>query len=140
MVVLAEGWAIVTPTGAPTFRDVPATHPFYTYIETAYDHRIISGYSCGSGCLEFRPFNNVTRGQLTKIIVVAQGWAITPTFRPTFQDVPAGDPFYGYIETAYAHQIISGYSCGTSCLEFHPGATATRGQIAKIVYNAVHFP
>jgi hypothetical protein len=54
--------------------------------------------------------------------------------------VPQGDPFYGFIETAYAHQIISGYDCGAGCREFRPGNNATRGQICKIVYLAVTQP
>jgi len=139
IVVLAEGWTIYTPP-TPTFRDVPATDTFYQYIETAYSHSIISGYACGTGCLEFRPGNNVTRGQLCKIIVLAQGWEITPPSVATFRDVPVGDTFFGEIETAYSHGIISGYSCGTGCLEFRPGNNATRGQIAKIVYLAVTSP
>jgi hypothetical protein len=109
-------------------------------VETAYSHSIISGYSCGPGCLAFLPGNDVTRGQLCKIIVLAQDWPITPPGQPTFQDVPTSNTFYGYIETAYAHSIISGYSCGVDCLEFHPGANATRGQICKIVYNAITGP
>ncbi|MFL5731643.1 MAG: S-layer homology domain-containing protein, partial [Chloroflexia bacterium] len=54
-------------------RDVPTTDTFYTYIETAYSHNIISGYSCGTGtgCLEFRPGNNATRGQISKIVFIA---------------------------------------------------------------------
>ena len=43
------------------------------------------------------------------------------------------DTFYGYIETAYNRGIISGYADGT----FRPGNNATRGQISKIVYNAI---
>ena len=54
--------------------------------------------------------------------------------------MPPDNPFYAYIETAYAHNIISGYSCGPSCLEFRPGNSATRGQICKIVYLAVTSP
>jgi hypothetical protein len=54
--------------------------------------------------------------------------------------VATNDPFYGYVETAYAHTIISGYSCGPGCLEFRPGNNATRGQICKIVYQAVIEP
>ena len=49
----------------------------------------------------------------------------------------ASDPFYGQIETAYSHRIASGYVCGEDCLEFRPGNNATRGQIAKIVYEAL---
>ncbi|MFL5731651.1 MAG: S-layer homology domain-containing protein [Chloroflexia bacterium] len=141
IVTLAEGWPIYTPP-SPTFRDVRTTDTFYQYIETAYSHNIISGYSCGTGtgCLEFRPGNNVTRAQLTKIVVLAQNWEITPPSVATFRDVPLGDTFYGYIETAYSHSIISGYDCGTGCLEFRPGNNATRGQISKIVYLAVTGP
>jgi hypothetical protein len=139
IVVGAVGWSIYTPP-APTFRDVPPTHAFYTYIETAYHHGIISGYSCGPDCLEFRPGNEVTRAQLCKIVVLAENWEITPPQVPTFRDVPRGDPFYGYVETAYSHGIISGYNCGPGCLEFRPGNSATRGQICKIVYLAVTQP
>lgn len=131
IVVLAEGWSIDT-TGGPHFTDVPATNPFYTFIETAYNHHIISGYADGT----FRWGNNVTRAQLSKIVVSAEGWAINTTGGPHFTDVPQTDPFYSYIETAYNHAIISGYADGT----FRPGNNATRGQIAKIVYNAVTSP
>jgi hypothetical protein len=139
IVVLAEGWTLYSPP-FPTFRDVPPTDPFYTYIETAHQHGIISGYSCGPGCLEFRPGNNVTRGQVCKIVVLAEGWTLYCPPTATFTDVPVGDPFYCYIETAYQHGIISGYSCGTGCLEFRPGNNATRGQLSKIVYQAVTQP
>src|SRR5205823_4769870 len=87
IVVLAEGWPIYTPPNS-TFSDVPATHAFYIYIETAYQRGIISGYGCGAGCLEYRPGNNITRGQLCKIVVLAQRWAIYTPPNPTFSDVP----------------------------------------------------
>jgi hypothetical protein len=74
---------------------------------------------------------------LCKIIVLAQGWALYTPPTPTFRDVPATDVFYAYVETAYNHEIISGYNCGAGCREFRPGNNATRGQIAKIVYLAV---
>jgi len=54
--------------------------------------------------------------------------------------VRADNPFYAHIETAYLHNIISGYSCGPSCLEFRPVNNATRGQICKIVYLAITVP
>src|SRR5207249_9747907 len=115
VVVLAEGWPSYTPP-TPTFRDVPAIFPFYEYIETAYDRGIISGYDCGAGCLEFRPGNNVTRGQLCKIIVLAEGWPIRTPATPTFRDVPPSYPVFGYIETACDRGIIAGYDCGNVCL------------------------
>jgi len=47
---------------------VGPTNPFYSMIETAYAHGVISGYSN----FTFQPFNNVTRAQIAKIIYNAQ--------------------------------------------------------------------
>ena len=71
-----------------------------------------------------------------KVTVLAQGWPIDTTGGPHFTDVPTTHPFYGYIETAYNHQIISGYQDGT----FRPDNNATRGQISVIVYQATTNP
>jgi hypothetical protein len=131
IVVLAEGWPIDT-SGGPHFSDVPTNNPFYLYIETAFNRGIISGYADGT----FRWGNNVTRGQLCKIIVGAEGWFTNTTLGQTFSDVPPEHPFYVYIEAAYSRSVISGYADGT----FRPGNNATRGQISKIVYNAVTQP
>jgi hypothetical protein len=131
IVVLAEGWPINIDNG-PSFLDVPTTDPFYTYIETAFNRHIISGYADGT----FRPGNPVTRGQLCKIIVLAQEWTLDCPLNGHFNDVPPYDPFFCYVETAYDRDIISGYSDGT----FRPGNPATRGQISKIVYNALLSP
>lgn len=131
IVVLAEGWPIYTPP-TPTFSDVPTTHPFYRYVETAHSRAIISGYSDGT----FRPGSDVTRAQLSKIIVLAEGWETNTRGGPHFRDVPPTYPFYAYIETAYNKGIISGYDDRT----FRPGTNAARGQIAKIVYMAILAP
>jgi len=128
IIVGGEGWALDT-TGGPHFSDVAVGSTFYSFIETAFHHGIISGYNDGT----FRPSNPVTRGQLSKIIVAAQGWALNTTGGPHFNDVATGNVFYPFVETALSHHIISGYSDGT----FRPGNPATRGQIAKIVYLAL---
>ena len=131
IVVLAEGWGLNT-AGGPHFLDVPASNAFYPFVETAYNRGIISGYGDGT----FRWGNNVTRGQLSKIVVLAEGWSINTGGGPHFTDVPSSNPFYSFIETAYNHSIISGYSDST----FRPGNNATRGQISKIIYQAVARP
>ena len=127
IVVLAEGWPIDT-SGGPHFADVPPANSFYDVIETAYRHGIISGYADGT----FGWGADVTRAQLCKIVVLAQAWPIDTSGGPHFADVPPTNPFYGVIETAYHHGIISGYADGT----IGWGAAATRGQIAQIVYLA----
>jgi hypothetical protein len=140
IVILAEGWVVICPQ-TPTFVDVPVDDPFYCYIETADRHNLISGYAGNV----FHPNYNITRGQLTKVIVLAEQWTIYTPPSPTFTDVTTVNPFYQYIETAYAHNIISGYSCGNPeepCpgLYFRPNSLTTRGQISKIVYMAVTQP
>jgi hypothetical protein len=87
----------------------------------------------------------VTRGQLSKITVVAADWAPLTPPSDSFADVPPGHPFYTFIEPATRHGILSGYSCGgpgEPCDAqrrpyFRPANNATRGQIAKIIYGAV---
>jgi plastocyanin len=106
-------------------------HPedyFYEAVRYLFCAGAISGYGDGT----FRPFNNATRGQLTKILVLAQGWPLDCAASGHFSDVPPSDPFFCYIETAYARNIISGYADGT----FRPGNNITRGQFAKIVVLA----
>jgi hypothetical protein len=144
IVVGAEGWPINT-SGSPHFSDVPADHPFFNWVETAFNRGIISGYSDASRCAPrpvpcFEPFSNVTRGQLSKIVVAAEEWELQNPATPTFQDVPASNPFYKEIETAFAKGIISGYDLPGGLREFRWFNPATRGQISKIVQLAVTAP
>jgi uncharacterized protein YkwD len=128
IVVLAKGWPLVNPP-VPSFSDVRQDNPFYVYVETARARGVISGYADGT----FRPGAEITRGQLTKAVVLAQAWPLINPPTATFRDVPVGSAFYVYIETAAARHVISGYSDNT----FRPGNPATRGQISKIVYTAI---
>jgi hypothetical protein len=134
MVVL--GFARPTNTsGGPHFTDVPASHQFYQYIETAYNDGVVTGFD---GRL-FKPWDNVKRGQIAKIVVLtaakanAGEWQLVNPSSPSFRDVPGSDPFYRYVETAKAHNMISGFSDGT----FRLYDLAKRGQICKIIAGAL---
>ncbi len=128
IVVLAKGWPLSDPSNA-SFWDVPRGSTYYTYVETARARGLVNGYSDGS----FRLNDNVSRGQLAKIVSTAQGWSLLDPGTPSFVDVPRGSTFYKYVETVASRHIIGGYSDGT----FRPANAATRGQISKIVYYAV---
>ena len=64
-----------TPTGV-FYTDVQGDHPFYTWIMLLTNPGVMSGYQCGGPgepCDDknrpyFRPYNNVTRGQASKIV------------------------------------------------------------------------
>jgi hypothetical protein len=127
-----------------TFTDVPATDPFYTFIRCLACRGIISGYADGT----FRPGNNVTRGQLSKIVSNAAAFNdVIPQSQQRFTDVPHDNPFWLWIERMVAHNVIGGYPCGgpnEPCDSqnrpyFRWGANATRGQISKIVSEARGF-
>jgi hypothetical protein len=140
-----------TPTGQ-TYQDVPPSHTFYLWIERLTAIDVIGGYPCGQITNEpcvppdnrpyFRPQNNLTRGQLSKIVAEAADVGGTPTGQ-TYADVPQGHPFYVWIERLTALQVMGGYPCGgpgEPCDDqnrpyFRPGVEVTRGQASKIVAN-----
>jgi hypothetical protein len=143
MIALAYNLPAYNPP-TPDFVDVPVDNPFYTYIESAFHAGIINGYPDGT----FRPFASITRGQLSKLVVLAAGWPIDTTGGPHFADVPTTDTFYEVIETAYNHGLINGYPCGgpfepcdaQNRPYFRTGNPTIRGQIAKILYIALGSP
>lgn len=140
-----------TPTQTPgeatpipctlSFSDVPTSDTFYVSIRCLACRGIISGYSDGT----FRPNNQVTRGQLAKIVSNSAGFSEPPT-QQTFEDVLPSNTFYEWIERLTTRGYMTGYLCGgtgepctTGRPYFRPFANATRGQTAKIVSNAAMF-
>jgi hypothetical protein len=157
MILSATGWPLLNPPNTQrTFEDVPSDQPFYTYIETAAAHSIISGYTCGGPgepCGTpprpyFRPGANITRGQIAKVLAEARTLPAPSPPTATFADVPPAHPFYSYIEAVAAAGIVSGYTCGgpgEPCDSAHrpyfrPAANATRAQTTKFVANGFFPP
>ncbi len=136
------------PTATPTtctitFTDVPVGSTFYQYIHCLACLGIINGYPDGT----FKPNNDVTRGQLSKIVSNSAGFADNQTTQ-MFQDVPVGSTFFQFIGRLVSRGYINGYACGGTgepCVPpgrlpyFRPNNNATRGQISKIVSNAAGF-
>ncbi|MEO8285584.1 MAG: hypothetical protein ABI670_04055 [Chloroflexota bacterium] len=62
-----------------------------------------------------------------------------------FQDVLPGNPFFAFVDTIFKDGIVGGYPCGGpgepcgpgSLPYYRPGATVTRGQMAKIIGGAL---
>jgi hypothetical protein len=132
------GAATATPTPCTIqFTDVDQNNPFYANIRCLACRGIVSGYADGT----FRWGNDVTRGQLSKIIAGAADLQnAIPSTQQTFADVPSGNTFWLFIERLVETGAISGYSCGgpgepcdpQNRAYFRWGANATRGQISKI--------
>ncbi len=111
----------------------------YSYIKCLSDRGVISGYPDGT----FKPNNNITRAQLSKVVSNAAGFSETQTGQ-LFADIAVDSPFYQFVQRLASRGIISGYTCGGAgelCEAgnlpyFRPNSNTTRGQRAKIVANA----
>ena len=132
-----------TPTVCPIqFTDVPSNHTFYTNIRCLACRGIISGYIDGT----FRPGNDITRGQIAKMVSNAANFH-DPVTGQTYEDVPPSNTFYEWIERLTQRGVMGGYPCGgpnEPCRPgnrpyFRPFNNATRGQLSKIVSNAASY-
>jgi glucose/arabinose dehydrogenase/plastocyanin len=161
------GTAISTNTPVPPmptattcslrFMDVPASNTFYPFVQCLACRGIIGGYPCGTVTTEpcnaardpyFRPNNNITRGQIAKIVSESARFSENPGAQ-IYEDVPSTNTFYAWINRLSMRGHMGGYPCGTTSGEpcilpgnrpyFRPNANATRGQLAKIVSNAAGF-
>ena len=126
-----------------SFSDVPPGSTFHPYVMCLACRGIVNGYVDGT----YRPDNNITRGQLSKIVSNSAGFS-EPGGPQMFEDVTPGSTFYNYVQRLASRGYIQGYPCGGSpgepCGEgflpyFRPGMNATRGQISKIVSNTAGF-
>ncbi len=147
----------VTPTVGPTactiqYVDVPPDSTFYTFIRCLACRKVANGYACGSpgepcdpnNTGYFRPGNDVTRSQIAKMVSIAAGFGEDPGPQ-IYADVPPSNTFYAWINRLTMRGHMGGYPCGTIPEEpcdaqnrpyFRPYASATRGQLSKIVANA----
>jgi hypothetical protein len=153
-----------TPTTTPTatntplpprcagerFTDVCPGDYFYIPVLSLNDAGIISGYNSTPPCVGqshvpcYLPRNNLTRGQIAKIVSLAVNLQ-DPVGNQSFEDIPIGHTFYAYIERLAAHGIVSGYPCGgpgEPCIApqnrpyFRAAANVSRGQLTKITSEA----
>jgi hypothetical protein len=121
------------------FIDVPSDHTFYSFVRCLACRDIISGYSDGT----FRPNNEITRGQIAKVVSNAAALDEDPGPQ-VYEDVAPDNTFYTWINRLSLHGFMGGYPCGEEgepCGAdnkpyFRPFSNATRGQLAKIVANA----
>jgi hypothetical protein len=135
MAVNAFDIPLVNPA-TPTFKDVPATHPLYQYIEAAAAAGIIQGYTDGN----FGPNDTATRQQLISIIARyvggKAGYYVNGTwnFRTPaeidklvahFGDAASIDPAH---KTAIAFAYAMGITIGDQYGNLNPLAKVTRIQ------------
>ncbi len=118
------------------FPDVPNGAPFYQEITSLKCAGIVSGYPQSSGPNVYKPNNNVTRGEMAKLIKNAFNIP-TNTSCGEFPDVPNGAPFYQEITSLKCAGIVSGYPQSSGPNVYKPDNNVTRGEMAKFVSLAM---
>jgi hypothetical protein len=117
----------------PTFTDVPTSNPFYAQIEWMVGNGIATGFPGG----RFKPGDPVKRQQMANFLYALAGSPdFTPPATPTFQDVPASNPFFSEIEWMTAEGIANGFPGGL----YKPGDPVKRQQMAQFLLNLVNGP
>lgn len=118
---------------ATSFRDVPASHPFYGDIMWLAQTGIATGWPDGT----FRPSASVTRDAFAAFLYRAAGSPqYTPPAASPFRDISPSHPFYKEIAWAAASGITRGWSDGT----FRPLQPIARDAIAAFLYRAAGTP
>jgi N-acetylmuramoyl-L-alanine amidase/S-layer homology domain len=129
--VVAAGWP--TDTAKPrSFSDVPADYVGYNFIQSAVGHGAIDADPAGSNT--FQPKAAISRYDIVRLAVVAQGWSLENPSTAHFGDVSNSSPYYKYVETAYTHGILPDSYKGPN---FSGDTAVTRGDAALILYHAL---
>ena len=116
------------------YNDKPMTditgHWAASDIQDMVSRFIINGTSEGV----FEPSRNITRAELTAVIVNALGIK-SDTTTQEFTDVQEGKWYYNVVQSAAAHGLISGYQDGS----FMPNAVITREETMAIIARTIDF-
>jgi hypothetical protein len=134
--VVQLGWS---GSPDPTFTDVPASHPFFSWIEAVFAAGITAG--CGVSPPQYCPDAPVTRDQMAVFLlrgIHGAGYQAPAATGTTFADVVATHPFAPWIEQLAREGITAG--CSTSPPQYCPAAGVTRGQMAVFLLRAKHGP
>jgi hypothetical protein len=138
----AAGASVACATTTPYFNDVPATDSFFPYVQKLYELGITTG--CGNN--DYCPLENVSRDQMAAFLVrgtqaaagqstvnfTCNGGANCATETPYFNDVPATDSFFPYVQKLKELGITTGCGNGNYC----PLENVTRDQMAAFLARA----
>jgi Big-like domain-containing protein/beta-propeller repeat-containing protein/all-beta uncharacterized protein/S-layer family protein len=118
------------------FADVPPSNSFYAFIEEMAARGITLG--CGTnaqGQPIYCPSGPVTREQMAAFLIRALGDSNPPIpASQRFNDVPASNIFYNFIDRMAVLQITLG--CSSSPPLYCPSDNVTRGQMAAFLVRA----
>jgi uncharacterized repeat protein (TIGR01451 family) len=116
-----------------SFTDVPASNPFYRFIETL----LHNGVTGGCTATEYCPGASTSREQMAVFALVAKeglGYAPPDCVPPNaFNDVPETSPFCRWIEELAGRGVVAGCGGGNYC----PAEAVTREQMAVFMLRTL---
>lgn len=95
-------------------------------IKSLSEKGIMTGYENG----DFKPDNNISRAEFTKLIVVML--SLDESYDFEFSDVKADKWYAGFIGAAYKNNLISGFDS-----KFNPDSNITREDAVTIIYRVL---
>ena len=110
------------------FPDVLPDYWSFQEIMQLAESKIIMGYPDGL----FRPENQVTRAEFSKMILLSLGLNVENPTGQTFPDVPSSHWAFGYIESAFKHGLMIGYPDGG----FRPEGKITIAEVLTVLVRA----
>lgn len=108
------------------FTDIKDVHPNAKAINSLFKSKVIGGYEDGT----FRPDAEISRAELTKMIVASKTTPGKSEYHDCFTDVKV-EWFASYICYAKVKGWIEGYSTGS----FNPDAKISRSEAIKIILS-----
>lgn len=131
IVILCIGSVV---SAATSFSDVKNTK-YEEAVENLVSLKIVNGFEDNT----FKPKNNVTRAQLSKMLVISMGMedevASASKKFLNFKDVLSSYWGYGYIKVASDKKLVKGYTDG----KFKPDGTVTYAEATAMVVRALGY-
>ena len=113
------------------FVDVPKDQEAYEEINYLVSLGVIKGYT-ENGKTYYKPYNNVTRGQVAKMAVIASGNKPLVVNKSSFSDVTVGTELSGYVERAIQLGLFKTNTQG----KFLPDKPLTRDEMSYVLTKA----
>lgn len=135
LLVLALMLSAVTMTAsASVFPDVAAGNDYEQAIDLLASLKILGGYEDGT----FKPENNITRAEFSKIVYVIFNGLVDAEGKmfaseSNFDDVATNAWFAGHVNWAYLNKIVGGYGDGT----FLPNNNVAVKEAVKMIVTCV---
>ena len=126
--------AVTMVASASVFPDVTAGSDYEQAIDLLASLKILGGYEDGT----FKPENNITRAEFSKIVYVIFNGLTDPNGKmfaseSNFDDVAVSSWFAGHVNWAYLNSIVGGYGDGT----FLPNNNVAVKEAVKMIVTCV---